>query len=257
MAYDQTLSADNLRYIIVEDIPDVARRLQHEMNNYPQWTLTGTAQSIRDAKAIINEHHPQLIFCDWDLVGGSGFEVLQHVQQQANYKPFIIFNTGFQSDHPEIAEELINTYKPDAFINKPYWQKLLAQLPGLLSRAELKASSQQVVQLVWLKADNGQRCRVDAKSITSIVQCPENPRNKLVYLWAQAQPIACSLTWKEATELMEQCGNPIFAVNRRYALINKTHVQRFQAPYVWVGNPQLKLEVVKENIRDFEKWMIT
>lgn len=257
MTPDKTLPQQDMLYIIVEDIPDVARRLQHEMKNYQPWIFGGHAQSVREAKKLVDENKPHLIFCDWDLVGGSGFEVLQYVQQIPNYEPFVIFNTGFQSDHPEISEELINTYKPDAFINKPYWQKLLAQLPGLLSRAELKASSQQVVQLVWLKADNGQRCRVDAKSITSIVQCPENPRNKLMYLWAQAQPIACSLTWKEATELMEQCGNPIFAVNRRYALINKTHVQRFQAPYVWVGNPQLKLEVVKENIRDFEKWMIT
>ena len=55
---------------------------------------------------------------------------------------------------------------------------------------------------------------------------------------------------------MEQSGDPVFAVNRRYAIINKAHVQRFQTPYVWVGNPLLKLEVVKENIREFEKWMV-
>ena len=177
------------------------------------------------------------------------------MQQQPNYQPFIIFNTGFQSDHPEISEELINTYKVDAFINKPYWQKLLEQLPSLLTRAELKATSNEVVPLIWLKAENGQRHRVDVKRITSIVQCPENPRNKLVYLWGQQQPVGCTLTWKEATNLIEQTGEPVFAVNRRYAIINKSHVHRFQSPYVWVGNPQLKLEVVKENIREFEKWM--
>ena len=55
---------------------------------------------------------------------------------------------------------------------------------------------------------------------------------------------------------MEQSGDPLFAVNRRYAIINKAHVQRFQTPYKWVGNPLLKLEVVKENIREFEKLMM-
>ncbi|HSK12064.1 MAG TPA: response regulator, partial [Phnomibacter sp.] len=244
-----------LQYVIVEDITDVARRLQHEMEAYAQWAYSGHAQSVRDAKMIIEQKRPQLIFCDWDLVGGSGFEVLQFIQQQPGYQPFIIFNTGFQSDHPEIAEELINTYKPDAFINKPYWQKLLEHLPSLLTRAQLKASSLQVIPFVWLKAENGQRHRIDAKSITSILQCPQNPRNKLVYLWGQPQPIACTLTWKEAVELMEQSGDAIFAVNRRYAIINKAHVHRFQNPYVWVGNPQIKLEVVKENVREFEKWI--
>lgn len=252
----ETKHQNTLKYLVVEDIPDVAKRLQHEMNPFTNWTFAGHAVSIREAKSLIKDHFPQLIFCDWDLVGGSGFEVLQFVQQQPNYQPFVIFNTGFQSDHPEISEELINTYKPDAFINKPYWQKLLEQLPSLLTRAELKACSQQAALQVWLKADNGQRQRIDATLITSVVQCPENPRNKLVYLWGQPQPIACTLTWKEASDLMEQSGNPIFAINRRYAIISKTHVQRFQTPYVWVGNPQLKLEVVKENMREFEKWLL-
>ncbi len=243
-------------YCIIEDIPDVRDRLRREMDTYPDWDCAGMAESVRQAKALLEAQRPMLIFCDWDLVGGSGFEVLQHLQQMQDYQPFIIFNTGFQSDHPEIAEDLINTYKVDAFINKPYWQKLLAQLPSLLSRAEMKVASIQDTPLIWLKSDNGQRHRIDAKSITSIVQCPENPRNKLVYLWGHTNPIATTLTWKEASELMEQSGEPAFAINRRYAIINKKHVQRFQAPYVWVGNPLLKLEVVKENIRDFEKWML-
>ena len=243
-------------YCIIEDIPDVRDRLHKEMNAWPDWHCVGSSDSVRMGKKIIEENRPNLIFCDWDLVGGSGFEVLQHLQQMKEYAPFIIFNTGFQADHPEIAEELINTYRVDAFINKPYWQKLLEQLPDLLLQAAMKVSTQQVVCWVWIRGENGQRQRVNARMITSIVQCPQNPRNKLIYLWGQTQPIACTLTWKEAGDLMEQSGEPSFAVNRRFAIINKAHIHRFQPPYVWVGNPPMKLEVVKENIREFEKWMM-
>jgi len=140
----------NKTYCIIEDIPDVRERLRKEMNSWPEWNCVGSADSVRMAKKIIDEIRPNLIFCDWDIVGGSGFEVLQHIQQIKDYAPFIIFNTGFQADHPEIAEELINTYKVDAFINKPFWQKLLEQLPVLLQQATDKIDSPTDQKRWWL-----------------------------------------------------------------------------------------------------------
>ena len=112
--------ADALSYYIVEDVCYAAERLQREMRQYSKWNFAGSAMGVKQAIKDITEYKPQLIFLDWDLVGGSGFEVLQRIQDIRGYHPFIIFNTAFQSDHPEIAEELVNTYKPDAFINKPY-----------------------------------------------------------------------------------------------------------------------------------------
>jgi CheY-like chemotaxis protein len=205
---------------------------------------------------MIEENRPHLIFCDWDLVGGSGFEVLQHIQQIKDYTPFIIFNTGFQADHPEIAEELINTYKVDAFINKPYWQKLLEQLPTLLQQATDKINRPSEQKLWWLRLANGERQRINLEAIIAIVQCPENPRNKLVYLHQKPEPHACTLTWQEAADYFERAGQKAFGINKRYAIIGKKFIQRYQTPYVWVGNPALKLEVVKENIKAFEQWML-
>jgi two-component system, LytTR family, response regulator len=243
-------------YCIIEDIPDVRDRLQKEMNAWPDWHCVGSSDSVRMAKKIIEENRPHLIFCDWDLVGGSGFEVLQHLQQMKDYAPFIVFNTGFQADHPEIAEELINTYKVDAFINKPYWQKLLEQLPILLQQATDKINRPVNQKLWWLRLTNGERQRINLDAMVAIVQCPENPRNKLVYLHQKPEPLACTLTWQEAAEYFERGGQDAFGINRRYAMVAKQYIQRYQAPYVWVGNPPLKLEVVKENIKAFEQWML-
>jgi len=245
----------NKTYCIIEDIPDVRERLRKEMNSWPEWNCVGSADSVRMAKKIIDEIRPNLIFCDWDIVGGSGFEVLQHIQQIKDYAPFIIFNTGFQADHPEIAEELINTYKVDAFINKPFWQKLLEQLPVLLQQAADKIDSPTDQKRWWLKLANGERQRVNINEIIAIVQCPENPRNKLVYLHQNVKPLACTLTWQNASEYFERAGQEAFGINKRYALIGKKYIHRYQPPYVWVGNPPLKLEVVKENVKAFEKWL--
>ena len=243
-------------YAIIEDIADVRTRLQKEMGAYPEWQCAGTADSVRVAKKMIHEQKPVLIFCDWDLVGGSGFEILQHIQQIKDYNPFIIFNTGFQADHPEIAEELINTYKVDAFINKPYWQKLLQQLPALLLSAAEKNNNTPDQKLWWLKLANGERQRLNLESIVAIVQCPENPRNKLIYVHQKPEPLGCTLTWQDAAEYFERGGQQAFGINRRFAIVAKQYINRYQAPFVWVGNPPLKLEVVKENIKAFEQWML-
>jgi len=103
---------------------------------------------------------------------------------------------------------------------------------------------------------NGERQRVNLDTIVAIVQCPENPRNKLVYLHQKSAPLACTLTWQEAASYFERGGQQAFGINKRYALIGKKFIHRYQVPYVWVGNPPLKLEVVKENIKAFEQWLL-
>jgi CheY-like chemotaxis protein len=227
------------------------------MKTHPQWALAGTAQSVGQAKALIDARRPQLIFCDWDIVGGSGFEVLQHIGQQSDYHPFIIFNTGFQADHPEIAEELINTYKVDAFINKPYWEKLKSQLPELVAQALEKAKGGPFENgsYFWLRLYNGGKVRTNLKHLTAIVQCPHNARNKRVYLHNLSEPYTVTLTWTEASLLFAKGNQHAFPVNKRYALIGKDYVVKYQRPYVWVGEPPLKIEVVRENQKDFEAWI--
>ncbi|HMP92085.1 MAG TPA: hypothetical protein PKD90_04385 [Phnomibacter sp.] len=244
-----------LKYLVVEDIEDVSTRLVHEMQAYPQWQLAGTAKSVREARQLLTEHKPQLLFCDWDLVGGSGFEVLQYAGSIAGYQPFVVFNTAFQSDHPEIAEEMVNTYRPDVFINKPYWQKVREQLSEIVQKAACKHKENASSAAIWIKTITGEHRRIEAENIFAIIQCSQNPRNKLIYLTGYSHPIASAITWQQAAQMMEHGGQEVFPVNRRFALVSKMHIQRYQPPYLWVGKPQLKLEVVKENVKDFERWL--
>lgn len=245
------------RYVVVEDIDDVAARLVHQMNAFAEWQCAGTAGSVRKASQLIETARPQLIFCDWDLIGGSGFEVLRHIGLLKGYRPFVVFNTGFQSDHPEIAEELINTYKVDAFINKPYWQKLLEQLPIIIEHALLKAQQPgEVTGQAWLRTASGEIIKVNTALITAVVQCPKDPRQKLVYMYEQSTPWEVVLTWKAAEDLIKMNSSDYFAIHKRSAIISRHYIQRYKVPHVWVGKPPLRLEVVRDNIKAFETWML-
>lgn len=243
-------------YLVVEDVEDVVARLVHQMQHYAHWQCAGTTGIVRQAIKLIDAAEPHLIFCDWDLIGGSGFEVLKHIRSKTGYHPYIVFNTGFQTDHPEIAEELINTYKVDAFINKPYWKKLMEQLPTILEKAHQKVLQQaQVNNDVWLRTAQGEKIKIDPLHITAVLQHPNVPRYKCVYLNGQAEPIIAVLTWPAVTTLLQDHAHDHFAINRRYAIICRAYLQRYQSHHVWVGNPPLRLEVVRENAKAFEEWV--
>lgn len=247
-----------LTYAIIEDIPDVATRLQHEMQRYAHWHCAGMATSVSQARQLIATERPALIFCDWDLIGGSGFEVLQHAAGLAAYHPFVVFNTGFQSDHPEIAEALVNEYRPDAFINKPYWKKLTEQLPTLLLQAAHKyeQQAQSANHAWWLHAADGRRHPVLAPDIICIVQDPAHPRHKLIYTLAHQQGLACTLTWPEAEERMRAAGVDYFVANKRQAIITRPFLLQTEGCYIYLRHLPFKIELVKERQKPFEEWLL-
>lgn len=244
-------------YYIAEDIPDVTQRLMHEMNAYPDWGCAGTARGVKQAVVEISEQLPQLIFCDWDLVGGSGFEILRHVHSIQGYDPFVIFNTGFQSDHPEIAEELVNTYRPDTFIGKPYWQKLKEQLPMFTAKAIEKYNSNKpgISNIVWITEKNGGKQSIDTSNIVCVLQSPENPRDKVFQLIHGKQITAGNCTWQRITNILSERQIDHFTINKRYAVIVRKFVERYQRPHVYMHHLPHKIEVVQEYVKTFEKWL--
>lgn len=249
---------DNLCYYIVEDIYDVVKRLQHEMQRYKEWKFAGSAQGIKQAIQEIGERKPHLIFCDWDLVGGSGFEVLQHIQNMREYQPFIIFNTGFQSDHPEIAEELVNTYKPDAFIGKPYWHKLTVQLEGLLYKAKLKSQQRSnSSKIVWLTDIHGNKCPIDPQEIICVLQPVAHPRAKTIYSGLYKNGKEFFLTWKEVTDLLVANNISFFVTNKRFSIVVRKFIESYYKPYVYLKGLPFKVEIVEDYFKDFEQWLVS
>jgi two-component system, LytTR family, response regulator len=246
-----------LTFAIVEDIEDVATRLTHEMSSYTTWQHCGNAKSVREAKELIANKRPALVFCDWDLVGGSGFEVLQHISSIAQYKPYIVFNTGFQSDHPEIAEELINTYRPDVFINKPYWKKLTEQLPRIVKDAEAKQTTgiNQPNADCWITTVDGQSIRITGSQIICIVQSPSNPRQKLVYTPTYRDGLITSITWPEALQLLAEQYIDYFISNRRHSIINRSFILSTEKQFVHLRHLPFKIEIVKEHVKSFYDWL--
>jgi two-component system, LytTR family, response regulator len=60
--------------------------------NHPDINITGTASNISDGLEIIKQHHPDIIFLDIEMPGGSGFDLVKQLQDPL---PEIIFCTAY------------------------------------------------------------------------------------------------------------------------------------------------------------------
>ncbi|HUM13162.1 MAG TPA: LytTR family DNA-binding domain-containing protein [Myxococcaceae bacterium] len=85
------MSAGQIRALVVEDEPPARSRLAELMRGVPWLVPVGEAGSCEEAVRAIDDLHPDLVFLDVQLPGGSGLEVLARVK----HAPAVVFTTAF------------------------------------------------------------------------------------------------------------------------------------------------------------------
>lgn len=82
-----------IRAIIVDDEVCFREMIEFLLNDYfPDIKVVATASGVNDAVDAIENHQPDLVFLDIDIIGGTGFHVLQKVKNR-DFK--LIFITAF------------------------------------------------------------------------------------------------------------------------------------------------------------------
>ena len=177
------MATDKLTYLVVENAPDVCEGIIRRMKNFDRWESLGYCVGVKETIEKIKTTKPHLLYLDWGLNGGSAYEILQEVQNLSGYNPYIIFNTGFQKDNPEIPQEIINKYKVDKYLVKPLWENLRIHLPQYLQEAEEKCLQPlKKESLVWLEDENKSKVLVDLRKLICICQHHTEPRKRNIFL---------------------------------------------------------------------------
>jgi two-component system, LytTR family, response regulator len=251
------MAMDKFTYLVIENAPDVCEGIIRRMDSFEKWESSGYCIGVKEATQKIQDIRPHLLYLDWSLNGGSAFEILQQVQNMPDYNPYIIFNTGFQKDNPEIPQEIINNYKVDKYIVKPLWESLRNNLPSYLKEAEVKAQSAiEKLQIVWLEDDAGVRIAIPLDALICICQHPIDSRSRTFYLDGTQKEINVPLQWQKCYELLDRNKIDYFITKSRSHLVIKKYIGKFEKPFVRLRNFPAKIEVVKESIKAFEKWLI-
>lgn len=244
-----------LKYLIVEDSLKVCEGIKERIDDFPDWECCGFAHHVVEAVEAAQKFRPSLIFIDWALRGGSAYDVLSCIGNLQHYAPYIIFNTGYQSENPEIPQEIVNNYKIDKYIVKPLWEKLRLNLPQYLKEAALKSMQEkQCRHEVWITDIFKSKRQVNLQNIVCVQQHFENPHLKVLY-FDDHTSIIVKTQWSNIIKLLEQYGISFFITNSRGHLIIKYHIQYYKRPYVQTNHFKLKIEVVKNKLSAFEKWL--
>lgn len=244
----------NLKYLIIEDSLKVCDGIAERMNTYSKWKSCSFAHHVEDAKRISLAEKPQLIFIDWALKGGSAYEVLAHITKIPNYHPYIIFNTGYQSENPEIPQEIINNYKIDKYVVKPLWENLRKNLSTYLLEAEKKLEQNTLVKEIWLTDIQKRKVHFNLLDLICICQDAENHYSKNFYS-STSEKLTIKISWLEIIEILKENNINYFVTNGRHHLVIKDHIETYKRPFVKMKKFPFKIEVVKEKLHEFELWL--
>lgn len=243
-------------YLIIEDSPVVCKGIKERMNDYPEWECCGFSPEVASAFERIKICKPALIFLDWSLKGGSAYEVLSEIDKLYDYDPYIIFNTGYQSEKPEIPQQIVNNYRIDKYLIKPIWENLRLHLPEYLQQAKNKnRGPRQKIRETWLKDISRKNHHIRIGSIACVLQHFENPYQKIIIMENNRQ-LTLPASWGTIIDLLRAHEVNFFITNSRGHLVIKEHIENYNRPYVKIFHFNQKIEVVKNKLSSFERWLI-
>ncbi len=107
-----------LKTIVVDDERLARREMERLLAPYPQIELVGEAGTVDEAAALVNQHDPDLVFLDIQLVGETGFQLLEKVE--------VTFQLVFVTAFDEYALRAFDVNAMD-YLLKPVNPKRLAK----------------------------------------------------------------------------------------------------------------------------------
>lgn len=242
------------KYLIIEDSLKVCEGITERMEKFNKWAACKFAHHVEEAKSIIENERPQLIFIDWALKGGSAYEVLARAEAIPHYHPYIIFNTGYQSENPQIPQEIFNNYKIDKYIIKPIWENLRLHLASYITEAENKHLSSKEGMRIFITDVYKRSASIDIRHLVCICIHHENPYLKTIHL-NNGSSIHVKASWKHISELLQKYSLNYFITNHKEHTIIKEHIEVYKRPFVKLKSFPHKIEVVRDKLADFEKWL--
>lgn len=136
---------NRIKIILVEDDPADAVLIERQIKKiiaFPNLLHINTLQDLVDSAENFN---PDIVLCDYQLQGFTGFEVLEHIKSLSRYIP-IIFITGTINDE-ELAANTILTGATGYILKKninTLHEKLLPHFTRIIEwKQEINLSSTQ------------------------------------------------------------------------------------------------------------------
>ena len=80
-----------MKALIIDDERLARKELGNLLAAHEGITVVGEAANVHEAEVLIAEHHPDLLFLDINMPGGTGFDLLERL----DHAPQVIFVTAY------------------------------------------------------------------------------------------------------------------------------------------------------------------
>jgi two-component system LytT family response regulator len=138
-----------MKVIIVDDEPPARREMRRLLVEITWMDIVGEAGSAAEAEALIEKLHPELIFLDIQMPGGSGFDLLSRLE----HVPQVVFTTA----HDEHAVHAFEVNALDYLLKPIDPRRLASTLDRVRSAGTIPAARGGSV-LEQLFVRDGSRC---------------------------------------------------------------------------------------------------
>ena len=241
----------NYKYVVIDDDFNVCESIKKRMDVFDNWHCSGLIVSLTDALKTVSKELPQLLFLDWSIKGGNAFTLLETLEKIKNYKPYIIFFTGYQADHPEIPSELINRFNVNRYLVKPVFENLTNHLQEYVSDAENYCKPAKNPTDFWITTIDKQKLKINPLEIVCISLSGTTSRNKIIDV-KNGLSYEIKASWDICEKIAIEYKIDYFFANKRESLINKTFITKVQKPFIWVNNRNLRFEVPRDKWKNVE-----
>lgn len=215
-----------LSAVIIDDESHIRATLTRLLAKYcPQVKVTGEGQGVKSGAKSIMKHHPDLVFLDIEMDDGSGFDLLNEIEN-------IDFKIIFVTAHEKFAVRAFK-YSAVDFLLKPVNPQELAEA---VERVMEVQQSEYNTRLEALEHNFNPGSEADRKiiiktleniyltSVKDIYYCESDGSYTRIYT-TEEEEILVSKPLKEYDELLKDDG--FYRVHKSY-LINLRHIKRFE-----------------------------
>lgn len=128
-----------IRVILIDDERHAIVTLQHALQKFDDVEIVATTQKSSEAKALIEQHKPDLVFLDIEMPFLNGFEVLEQFDT-------IDFKVVFVTAYNQYAIKALRMNAMD-YLMKPIEQEELREALDKFVNNEMVTTQEQVQQL--------------------------------------------------------------------------------------------------------------
>jgi len=198
--------------VIIDDERLAREEVRRALKSYPEFEIIGEASHVDEAKTLIEESKPDLLFLDIHMPGKSGFDLLEELTTV----PEVVFTTAYDQYAVKAFELNALDYLVKPLRDERFSKTIEKVKVELAKKEEIKTEMLPMHQKIFIK--DGEKCHFISLSEIHFIESLENYAR--LYFGDQKAMIKRSLNLLE-----EKLDSTVFFRTNRSQIINTHYIK--------------------------------